>query len=53
MTWVGAAIIFASAVYVTRREAQIARLEGSVRVRDGAQADPIALSPVRWPPSAT
>ena len=44
-TWVGALIIFGSAAYVTRREAQIAREHGAVRIRD--VSDPLSLTPVR------
>ena len=42
-TWVGALIIFCSAAYVTRREAQLARDSG-VRIRD--VSDPLSLTPV-------
>lgn len=44
-TWVGALIIFTSAAYVTRREAQLARQRGGVRIRD--VSDPLSLTPVR------
>jgi drug/metabolite transporter (DMT)-like permease len=47
LTWVGALIIFASAVYITRREAQIKRGQGQVRVRDMAGGDALALTPLR------
>jgi drug/metabolite transporter (DMT)-like permease len=44
-TWVGALIIFSSAAYVTRREAQLARERYGVRIRD--VSDPLSLTPVR------
>jgi drug/metabolite transporter (DMT)-like permease len=47
MTWVGALIIFASAAYITRREAQIRRSQGFVRVRDSAGSDALLMTPVR------
>jgi len=43
-TWVGALIIFSSAAYITRREAQLARERG-VRIRD--VSDPLSLTPLR------
>jgi drug/metabolite transporter (DMT)-like permease len=47
LTWVGALIIFASAAYITRREAQIKRSDGLVRVRDMAGADALLMTPLR------
>jgi drug/metabolite transporter (DMT)-like permease len=47
LTWVGALIIFASAVYITRREAQIKRDQGQIRVRDMAGADALLMTPLR------
>jgi drug/metabolite transporter (DMT)-like permease len=47
LTWVGALIIFASAAYITRREAQIKRGAGLVRVLDHAGSDALALTPLR------
>ena len=44
-TWVGATIIFGSAAYVTRREAQLARERAGVRIKD--VSDPLSLTPVR------
>ncbi len=44
-TWVGALIIFSSAAYITRREAQLAKERPGVRVRD--VSDPLSLTPVR------
>jgi drug/metabolite transporter (DMT)-like permease len=41
-SWVGALIIFGSAFYVTRREAQLARERGTVRV----VSDPLCATPV-------
>jgi drug/metabolite transporter (DMT)-like permease len=44
-SWVGALIIISSAVYVTRREAQLRRNKGLDRIRD--VSDPLCLTPVR------
>jgi len=44
-TWVGALIIFSSAAYITRREAQLAKERGGVRIRD--VSDPLSLTPIR------
>ena len=43
-TWVGASIIFLSAAYITRREAQLARHGSTVRIRDAT--DPLCMTPV-------
>jgi drug/metabolite transporter (DMT)-like permease len=43
-TWVGASIIFLSAIYITRREAQLAKASGTVRIRDAT--DPLCMTPV-------
>ncbi len=43
-SWVGASIIFGSAFYVTRREAQLARERRGVAVRE--VSDPLCLTPV-------
>ena len=47
LTWAGALIIFASAAYITRREAQIKRNDGLVRVRDMAGYDALLMTPLR------
>jgi drug/metabolite transporter (DMT)-like permease len=44
-TWVGALIIFSSAAYITRREAQLVKERTGVRIRD--VSDPLSLTPVR------
>lgn len=44
-TWIGAFVIFGSAAYVTRREAQLAQQRYGVRIRD--VSDPLSLTPVR------
>ncbi len=44
-TWVGALVIFASAAYITRREARLKREANTVRPRDCV--DPLCLTPVR------
>jgi drug/metabolite transporter (DMT)-like permease len=48
-TWVGAAIIFASAAYITRREAQLKKMRGKVLARE--QTDPHCLTPLRMVPA--
>lgn len=47
LTLVGATVIFVSALYVTRREAQLAR-ERSGKVRARKVSDPLGLTPVEW-----
>jgi drug/metabolite transporter (DMT)-like permease len=44
-TWVGALIIFTSAVYITRREAKLRQAKGGEKIRD--VTDPLCLTPVR------
>lgn len=46
-TIVGASIIFVSALYITRREAQLAR-ERSGKVKARSVSDPLGLTPVEW-----
>ncbi len=48
-TWVGAAIIFASAAYITRREAQLKKMRGKVLAAE--HVDPHCLSPLRMAPA--
>jgi drug/metabolite transporter (DMT)-like permease len=43
-TWIGATIIFASALYITRREASLARRGAMVSPR--ACSDPLMVTPV-------
>jgi drug/metabolite transporter (DMT)-like permease len=45
--WFGALVIFASAAYITRREARIKRCAGLVRVRDMAGSDALLMTPLR------
>jgi drug/metabolite transporter (DMT)-like permease len=49
LTWVGAAIIFASAAYITRREAQLKKMRDKVQARD--HTDPHCLTPLRPTPA--
>ncbi len=44
-TWVGAAVIFASAAYIVRREAQLRRERNKVVPRE--HADPLSLKPLK------
>ncbi len=44
-TWVGAAVIFASAAYIVRREAQLKKMRGMVQPRE--YSDPLCLTPLR------
>lgn len=46
-TWLGAGIIFASAAYITQREAQLRKEASKVRAR--LVSDPLALTPLRLP----
>ena len=46
MTWLGALIIFGSALYITHREAQIRK--GVAQVGASKAADPLALTPLRY-----
>lgn len=45
MTWLGALIIFCSALYITHREAQIRK--GAAQVRANQAGDPLAMTPLR------
>lgn len=43
-TWIGAAVIFSSAAYITRREAQLKQQRDKVKVRE--YSNPLALTPL-------
>jgi len=47
-TWIGALVIFASALYITRREAALKASTPGHLVRPSRPSDPLSLTPLRW-----